>query len=489
MCLGGCRATAPGTEASGGAGGRAGRDGLGGAAASVSGRTAAGSGGQRASASGADAARAGTAGLAGRAAQGGSAAGAAAAATGAVNSEPVDEASYLFDDAVLRTYNIVIASEDLAKIDEHPSYEESVDAGLEFEGKTYGPYKVRYKGGGGSFRPPCSDGGGPKLGKCSLKLDFNDLDPDARFFGLKKLNLHSMNADSSLLRDRLDYRMFREMGVAAPRAVHARVLINGELEGLYIVVEQIDGVFTRSRFAEGGKGNLYKEIWPMYETADPYVKALETNDEQPNVQHMLDFFAAIQQSKAAAERFYDRDYLMRYLAVDRVTINDDGVVRFSCDETAPKGFDNHNFYWYEEAQSGRMWLVPWDLDKSFLATTDVLVYPAWTSDAACSCTEHPWYGSQLPTHCDALFSQLLAAPEAYARAVDQFVTGPFAKAHVDALLDGWIRQIQPTVSEAAGKNGAPDAAQWQSGVAELRQIIDDARAHRGFDYATATASE
>src|SRR5262245_46242384 len=47
--------------------------------------------------------------------------------------EPVDEASYLFDQTQLRTYNIVIAPSDLAMIDQNPMAEMYVPAGLEFE--------------------------------------------------------------------------------------------------------------------------------------------------------------------------------------------------------------------------------------------------------------------------------------------------------------------------------------------------------------------
>jgi spore coat protein CotH len=115
---------------------------------------------------------------------------------------------------------------------------------------------VRYKGSVGGFLAPCTAAGsvgarpGPKTGKCSMKIDFDRVDPDARFYGLKKLNFHSMDRDPSMLRDRLGYSLFREFGVAAPRAMHARVLINGKLEGLHVVVEQIDGRFTDSRFSE-----------------------------------------------------------------------------------------------------------------------------------------------------------------------------------------------------------------------------------------------
>lgn len=404
-----------------------------------------------------------------------------------VISEPVDAALALFDESVIHTFNIIVAAADLARIDQNPVAEQSVSCGLEFDGKSYGPYTVRYKGAGGSFKAPCTNGGnGPKTGKCSLKLDFNDLDASARFFGLKKLNLHSMNADPSLLRDRLDYRMYREMGVAAPRAMHARVQINGQSEGLYIAVEQIDGVFARARFREGGEGNVYKEIWPMHEAAATYAAALETNEKQPNVQHMLDFHAAIGQSKAAAERYFDRDYMMRYLAVDRVTINDDGVVRFLCvpglTGNNPGGLGNHNYYWYEETQSGRMWLIPWDLDKSFFLTTDVLVYPRWTEPAACSCTGNQAYGSQMPTHCDPLFSHIQTSIADYEAAVDAFIAGPFAKAHVDQLIDAWASQIRSHVQATAGQNGALSFEEWEAGVAELKTKADDARRNRGYNY-------
>jgi hypothetical protein len=402
--------------------------------------------------------------------------------------EPLDDASYLFDDSQIRTYNIIIDSADLAMIDRNPNGEQSVPAGLEFEGKSYGPYSVRYKGASGAFRPPCTDGkGGPKTGKCSLKLDFNDADSDARFFGLKKLNLHSMNADVSMLRDRLGYRMYREMDVAAPRAVHARVEINGELEGLFIAVEQIDGVFARSRFREGGKGNVYKEVWPLHDDASVYVEALETNEAQADVQHMLDFRAAVLDSTAAAERFYDRNYIMRYLAADRVTINDDGVARFLCGQEGLQGnnpgpYGNHNYYWYEEVQSGRLWLVPWDLDKGFNETSDVRIYPAWTASAPCSCNPNPAYGNQWPATCDPLFEHIESALPDYEKAVDQFLAGPFAKDHIDELIQRWSDQIRQYVSEAAKLNAAPSEADWDRGVDELRQIIEEARANRGLKY-------
>jgi hypothetical protein len=170
-----------------------------------------------------------------------------------------------------------------------------------------------------------------------------------------------------------------------------------------------------------------------------------------------------------------------------VTINDDGAARFGCDDTFLAGdhtvpYNNHNYYWYEEAQSGREWLVPWDLDKSFDATTDVRIYPAWTASAPCSCTQQSFYGYQWPASCDPLYKHILDVLPDYEQAVDQFITGPFAKTHVDALIGAWSNQIRSHVSETAGLGGAPTEAQWSEGVAELKRIIDDARTNRGLLY-------
>jgi spore coat protein H len=289
---------------------------------------------------------------------------------------PDDEAEYLFDPAIVRTYDVQIDPADLLKIDSDPKAEEWVPASLVFEGMTYGPFKVRYKGYAGSFEAPCLQKG-VKGSRCSLKMGFDEVDGDARFFGLKKLNLHAEIPDDSLLRERLGYTLFRAHGLAAPRAMHARVLINGQLEGLFTVVEQVDGRFTRARFIEGGQGNVYKELWPVGQTQESALKALETNkSDVPSTQGFLNFQVAVSRGEAESSGFLDRAYLARYLAVDRVIINDDGALRFYCNESAGAP---HNFYWYQESLSPRFWLIPWDLDNAF------------NNDRAFSSIDPAWY--------------------------------------------------------------------------------------------------
>jgi spore coat protein CotH len=421
----------------------------------------------------------------------GSAGAGGAPAAPAIVLEPNDEATYLFDQTQLRTYNIVIAQADLDSINRHPSAEAWVQASLEFEGKTYGAVSVRYKGSAGAFMYPCTTGDfdGPKAGKCSLKLGFDEIDAKGHFFGLKKLNFHAMNADSSMLRDRLAYRLFRDAGVAAPRAAHARVLINGALEGLFVVVEQIDGRFTRGRFSEGGAGNLYKEVWPVYDDPLVYQAALETNaKDQPSVQGMLDLKSAIATGAASLDAMLDRDYFVRYIALDRLIVNDDGIFHFWCDPTAqgnnPGSFGNHNYYWYQASKEAHFWLIPWDLDNTFDNSPSVHIVTDWTATAtaSCECTKDPTYGIQRAASCDLLIQHFSTWRVDYKKKLDELVAGPFAKARVDALLNAWISQIQAAVSESSGRNLAPSESAWADAVMTLRANIESERKNCGYAY-------
>lgn len=414
----------------------------------------------------------------------------AGTAAGTVIAAPDDAANYVFDQTTLRTYNIVIAPEDLATIDADPAAESYVNAMLEFEGQTYGPLAVRYKGSVGGFLPPCTSGmpmgmqqgatrsapggsRGRKTGKCSMKIDFDRIDTGARFFGLKKLNFHSMIRDPSMLRDRLAYAMFRESGIAAPRAMHARLLINGKLEGLYVVVEQVDGRFTHSRFTDGGNGNAYKEIWPNRDTADPYLAALETNtDADPSVDKLLAFAHDVSTHEHANTRWLDEKYQMTYLAVDRVIINDDGAFHWYC------GY-NHNYYWYESEHANRFWLIPWDLDVSFNPGTNFVHIAAPWDAPAPDCTT---CRGQLPAICDPLVAAWATDHKGYEHAVKAFLAGPFAEANVDGKLATWSAQIDDSIREAAGVEGAPTYAQWQNAFDALQTIIRNARDHHGWNY-------
>ena len=136
---------------------------------------------------------------------------------------------------------------------------------MTFEGETI-EVGLRYKGSIGAF-VGCVDGpnlfdpsGAKSCTKLSMKVKINWNDGDDEFFGVRKLQLHSMNLDPSQLRERVGYHLLREMGVAAPRSTHARVVVNGEFVGL-LRSPRTSMAASLANFNDG-TGNLYKRSGP-----------------------------------------------------------------------------------------------------------------------------------------------------------------------------------------------------------------------------------
>jgi spore coat protein H len=396
---------------------------------------------------------------------------------GSVMADPMDDAAYIYDPAVVHTFDVEVAAADLDLADSSPMAEQYVSARLRFEGTTY-EVGYRYKGSLGAFYPPCTGFDGRKAGKCSVKLSFNWTDPEGRFFGLKKLLFHSMNNDPSMMRERLGYGLFREMGVPSPRATHAILRVNGQAD-LYALVEEIDGRFTRSRFTEGGEGNLYKEIWPIHDDPQAYLAALETNeDSMPSAERILRFKDAVRQGADAMATWMDVDVTASYMAVDRVTMNDDGAFSFYCFANAignnPVPPGNHNYYWYEAENTDRLWIIPWDLDLSMIGTlAPPHVDVDWrTTPSAEQCDVCGTLGALGPAPgCDPVIRNFQTWLPSYEAKVDAFIAGPFSKQAVDDKLERWTQQLL-----AAGY------PVQQIAVDELEATLDAARTNRGFPY-------
>ena len=171
-----------------------------------------------------------------------------------------------------------------------------------------------------------ADGGAKACTKLSMKVKINWDDPDAEFFGLRKLQFHSQNLDQTHMHERLGYWLFREMGVPAPRSVHARLVVNGEFVGLFALTEQIDGRFTRHNF-EDGTGNLYKEVWPLRSNGEPrtgeeFYDGLKTNenDDDLDMSQMVSFaeqIATKEDMQETMRQWMDIEEIISYAIVDR----------------------------------------------------------------------------------------------------------------------------------------------------------------------------
>jgi spore coat protein CotH len=220
-----------------------------------------------------------------------------------------------------------------------------------------------------------SRGTGSRSGeKPGLRVDFNRYASGQKFLGLKSLVLDNLAQDPSMLKERVVMRFFNEMGVAAPRVVHARLFVNNRFAGLYTVVESVDKDFLDRSFGEDD-GYLYEFHYTdrfgfeyLGSELERYAGLFEPKT------HEFDSMAALYQpireltwavSESPDSSFVgavnaqlDLRTFLTHVAVENFLADIDGVIG---------DWGMNNFYLYRFEDGRRSQLVPWDKDSSFWA--------------------------------------------------------------------------------------------------------------------------
>ena len=424
---------------------------------------------------------------------------------GRMVAEPTDGAAMFFGAPEVRTIDLDLDPVALGVLDAAPAAEQYVPAQLSVDGAVVGPVGLRYKGSVGAFigcvststeADPFNLSGSKTCPKLSYKVSLNEIEPEQTLFGMRKLLLHALHTDPSMLREHLGYRVFREAGVPASRTAYVRVRVNRELQGVFLAVEDVDGRFTRSHFSDG-EGNLYKDLWPAYRRdatlpvdATRALAALETNeDEGPDVSRLVAFADELADAAevedadvraALVARGLSVDHVARYIAADRAVRHDDGPLHFYA-PIGPGG--SHNVYVYEEAADARWWLIPWDLDRAFAVDTDWAgsgdafsrIAPRWDdTDGDCGKrTANAGAWPQVPCACDPLIGAFACGWRGRVRAESEALwAGPLAEAAVSDWIDAQVTLLTPLVraqNEADPRN--PTVEAWLAGVEDLRARI------------------
>jgi spore coat protein H len=219
------------------------------------------------------------------------------------------------------------------------------------------------------------------------------------------------------VRESVTMKMFARMNVAAPRETHARLYVNDEYVGAYLIVESIDNTFIARVFGpregaveNGGYlfeyehvadydmaylGHDLREYAAMFrpqthqtdalgDLYDPIEELVRTVSDAPDG----DFAAAVGQ-------YLDLHQFMQYLGVETFMGEFDGFVGSNA---------MNNFYLYRFRADGRSQLIPWDKDAALQGVdvpvtarmeTNVLVRRAMTVpelrqafiDTLAECTE------------------------------------------------------------------------------------------------------
>lgn len=200
--------------------------------------------------------------------------------------------------------------------------------------------------------------------KKSFKIDLNEYVAGKKYDGLKKFNLNNVFKDPSFLREKIALDFFREVGLPAPRSSYARVYLNGQYWGLYLLVEEINSKYLNLTFGEND-GNLYKGDpkgdlqWFGNDTL-LYQTKYEWEEMGANGwADLMRFIQVINQTPAASfkdslDAYMDVPGFLKYWAGMNLFVNLDSYTG-----------SGHNFYLYHNAQPNQMKWIAWDVNESF----------------------------------------------------------------------------------------------------------------------------
>ena len=280
-----------------------------------------------------------------------------------------------FDDSVLHDIRLTLSSRDWQTLKARALEDTYYPADLRWRGITIRNIGIRSRGfGSRSSQKP------------GLRLDINRYLSNQEFLGLKAFVLDNGFQDPSLIHESLAMKLYARMGLFVPREAPARLFVNEEYAGAYVIVEAVDRTFVSRLFGalEGGVedgGYLFEYRWTRiygFEYLGPglegYAALFEPHTRETD--SMFGLYRPFEQLARAIDesppdgvlpdvgRQIDLPGLIRLLAIQNFLGDLDGLVG---------KWGMANFYFYRFRQDRPAQLIPWDADLAFVLPTDLSI--------------------------------------------------------------------------------------------------------------------
>jgi hypothetical protein len=176
---------------------------------------------------------------------------------------------------------------------------------------------------------------------------------DQTFEGMTQVNVIHESSHRYVLSEPLAYDLFRKAGLAAPLTQHARVWLDGQTVGYFLMVEQPNKAFLR-RNGRDPDGNLYKILW----FGDGVVSQHQKKTNKANGhQDIVGLIEQLNRTKGAEQwqiirTNFNVEAMTIYYAVNMCIQNWDG-------------FFNNHFVYHDLRPGGKWEVFPWDEDKTW----------------------------------------------------------------------------------------------------------------------------
>ena len=265
----------------------------------------------------------------------------------------------LFNDAVVHEIRLSVHPRDWDLLRTNFLLNDYYPAHFSWNGQTKRHVAIRSRGVGS--RHPLKPG---------LRIDFDRFDRSQTLLGLTSIVLRNNTQDSSGLHERVSMKLFSQLGIPAPRTAHARLFVNDQYAGLYLIVEAIDRRFLTRHFTEDD-GYLYNFQWIdeyyfEYKGGDPGLYTPlpfepETHVRDPDPAPLVEMIRTV--NETPIEQFLgtvgERVDLAKFVvqaAAENFLAEGDGLLGYA---------GMNNFYLYRLGSRPFSTFIPWDKSEAF----------------------------------------------------------------------------------------------------------------------------
>lgn len=277
-----------------------------------------------------------------------------------VTPQPDDISDVVFAAERLHVVDIELDETALAQLSAGTG-DERVSATITYDGTTITNAGIRRKCGIGS----CTS----FEDKAGFSIKFDEFVPGQKLFDLQKLVLNNAIQDTSYSNELIGQEVARRAGIPFKRIAHARVNINGEYYGLFVVVESVDKRFLRRHFGEvNDEGNLYEGPCCSDFVFNPNFPELKDIEEGRTREDITAFSQFIRDNTGAAfrdgiESRLDLDRYLTSYALDALYFHWDGYE-----------YNTNNYFLYKNPADDRFIFWLHGMDQLFFDC-------AWPVDA------------------------------------------------------------------------------------------------------------
>lgn len=361
--------------------------------------------------------------------------------------DPTDE---VFDLNVVHTINLEMDESAWSDIRNNPSAETWYVANFRWDDELVSNVGVR-SFGAGSQTP----------GKPPLKISFDREVEGQDWRTLEQLKLDCSSQDAGFLNEPIGTSVVRAMGQPAARTGWARVGVNGEDVGFFVVLEPVDDVFLERHFGNDD-GPLYGTYdWRYGQGLNPITWGgpLDWYVPQTSVgTDGSDILAAIEAVSSGDDDTF------------RSLVDVEGILRTSAARAAMGAIDaftadGNNFYLFDD--HGQMRMIPWDFDAD-------LGYPGYFSNALEMGMEQPWLWSHArnnpvtgAVYSDPVYARGLTLGFDLAGYVQEMLAGPLDW----ETIDGVVVEAADVIREEACSDTYHSCESHLHRVADLRFFL------------------